>query len=239
MRRTPLEPAAAPPGTPIASVPQGRIRSPIARSAALRDASVESIFGAFYRNDTGATIQTLTVAYTGEQWRLGTAGRLDTLQLQYSFDATSLTTGTWLDVDSGMFVTPDSAGVGAKDGNAAGARLQRAGQLGDLLSMAPGATVWIRFIDFDAGGADDGLAVDDFSIIADYLGTFLTVGAPSVFEGHDGTTTLTFVVSVNNPAPAPDGVTFDIATQDFTATVADNDYEPLTLAGREHPGGTD
>src|SRR5439155_302497 len=46
-------------------------------------------------------------------------------------------------------------------------------------------------------------------------------------EGNAGTSTFSFNVSLSAPAPAP--VTFDIATQDNTATVADNDYVARSL----------
>jgi predicted extracellular nuclease len=49
-------------------------------------------------------------------------------------------------------------------------------------------------------------------------------------EGNSGTTTFTFTVSLSAPAPAP--VTFDIATQDNTATVANNDYVARSLTGQ-------
>ena len=49
-------------------------------------------------------------------------------------------------------------------------------------------------------------------------------------EGNSGQTTFTFTVSLNSPAPA-DGVMFDIATSDATATAADNDYEPKSIVG--------
>lgn len=41
--------------------------------------SVTSSIGASYINNTGAPIAELTISYTGEQWRLGTAGRQDRL----------------------------------------------------------------------------------------------------------------------------------------------------------------
>jgi hypothetical protein len=50
-------------------------------------------------------------------------------------------------------------------------------------------------------------------------------------EGNGGPTTFTFTVSLSAPAPAG-GVTFDIATQDNTATVADNDYVARSLTGQ-------
>ncbi|HVF87116.1 MAG TPA: lamin tail domain-containing protein, partial [Pyrinomonadaceae bacterium] len=62
-------------------------------------------------------------------------------------------------------------------------------------------------------------------------GATLSINDVTVAEGNSGTTVATFTVSLSQPAPAG-GVTFDIATQDNTATDADNDYEPQTLAGQ-------
>ena len=130
---------------------------------ALRSGTLISSRGAAYTNDTGSTITSLAVAYTGEEWRLGTTARTDRMDFQYSVDATDLTTGTWIDVDALDFMTPDTGTVGAKDGNTAGERTAIGSTITGL-SIASGACVWIRWFDFDATGADDGLAVDDFSI---------------------------------------------------------------------------
>lgn len=54
-------------------------------------------------------------------------------------------------------------------------------------------------------------------------------------EGNGGTTTFSFAVNLSAPAPAT--VTFDIATQDGTATVADNDYVARSLTGQTIPAG--
>lgn len=50
-------------------------------------------------------------------------------------------------------------------------------------------------------------------------------------EGNAGTTTFAFTVSLNTPA-GPGGVSFDIATQDNTATTANNDYVASLLTGQ-------
>ncbi len=47
--------------------------------------------GAAIQNKTGQAILSMTIGYTGEQWRLGTAGRQDKLDFQYSLNATGLT----------------------------------------------------------------------------------------------------------------------------------------------------
>ncbi|MDX6693123.1 MAG: hypothetical protein QOF02_726 [Blastocatellia bacterium] len=64
----------------------------------------------------------------------------------------------------------------------------------------------------------------------------LSVNDVSLNEGNAGTTTFTFTVSLSAPAPAG-GVTFDIATQDNTATVADNDYVARALSGQTIAAG--
>jgi hypothetical protein len=120
-------------------------------------------FGAAFTNATGSTITGLEIAYTGEQWRLGTADRTDQLSFQYSLDTASLTTGTWTDVGGLTFVTPDTVTAGAKNGNAAADRTYLAATIGGL-SIADGTTFWVRWRDENASGADDGLAVDDFSV---------------------------------------------------------------------------
>src|SRR5205807_1545910 len=63
----------------------------------------------------------------------------------------------------------------------------------------------------------------------------LSINDMSATEGNTGTSTLTFTVSLSAPAPAP--VTFDIATQDNTATVADNDYAARALTAQTIAAG--
>jgi hypothetical protein len=64
----------------------------------------------------------------------------------------------------------------------------------------------------------------------------LSINDVSLSEGNTGTTTFTFTVSLSQPAPAG-GVTFDIATQDGTATVAGNDYVAKSLTGQTITAG--
>jgi DNA/RNA endonuclease G (NUC1)/fibronectin type 3 domain-containing protein len=132
---------------------------------ALRSGTLIPFYGAKYTNNTGATITSLVVAYTGEEWRLGTAARTDQINFEYSLTATDLTTGTYTGVAALNFVTPDTATTGAKNGNAAADRTV-IGPVTIPVSIANGATFFIRWTDTDATGADDGLSVDDFSLTA-------------------------------------------------------------------------
>lgn len=132
----------------------------------LRDNHVVSTIGANFRNDAGLAINRLAIGYLGEEWRLGTANRIDRLDFQYSLDATSLTTGTWIDANVLDFVTPNTSGVGAKDGNNLIHNARIVSGVISFLNIPSGAEFWIRYRDFDANGADDGLGVDDFVLVA-------------------------------------------------------------------------
>jgi uncharacterized repeat protein (TIGR01451 family) len=209
---------------------------------ALRSGTLIPNFGACFTNNTGATVSSLLVAYTGEEWRFGTVGRADQLNFEYSLDATSLTTGAWINVAALNFVTPDTSTVGAKDGNAAASRTALSSTI-PALAIANGANFWIRWTDIDVTGADDGLSVDQFSLTPNALvGTNLSINDVSLNEGNAGTTNFTFTVSLSAPA-GPGGVTFDIATADGTAQddnppAEDNDYVPQALTGQTIPAGS-
>ncbi|PJA37926.1 MAG: hypothetical protein CO182_11150, partial [Lysobacterales bacterium CG_4_9_14_3_um_filter_62_6] len=86
-------------------------------------------------------------------------------------------------------------------------------------------------------GADDGLAVDDFSLTPQFVlpPPNLTINDVTVGEGNVGTGTLNFVVTLSAPAPAG-GVTFDIATADGSAT-AGSDYVAQSLTGQTIAAG--
>jgi hypothetical protein len=130
----------------------------------LGDDALIPMIGASFTNATGSTITSVDIGYTGEQWHLGAADRTDRLDFQISTSATSLTTGTWTDVDSLDFASPStSSPIGQRDGNDAVNQRSVSSSIGGL-SIPDGATFWIRWTAFDAAGPDDGLAVDDFAL---------------------------------------------------------------------------
>ncbi len=203
----------------------------------LRSGTLIPVFGACFTNNTGSTLTSLDFSYTGEEWRLGTAARTDQINFEYSLDATNLVTGAWTGVAALNFVTPMTATTGAKDGNAAANRTALTSSITSL-AIANGSTFWIRWNDIDASGADDGLAVDDFSITPQGGPGLpsLTVNDVSLNEGNAGTTTFTFTVSLSAPAGAG-GATFDIATADNSATQP-GDYTQNSLTGQTIPAGS-
>jgi endonuclease/exonuclease/phosphatase family metal-dependent hydrolase len=134
----------------------------------LQSGSLIPSIGAGFTNNTGATITELIISYTGEQWRLGATPRAqaDRLDFQWSLDATSLTSGTWTDIDNLDFVAPIIAGtVGALNGNASSNRASVSFTISGLL-IPSGSSFWIRWNDFNVASSDDALAVDDFSLTA-------------------------------------------------------------------------
>ncbi|MFL6253420.1 MAG: Calx-beta domain-containing protein [Pyrinomonadaceae bacterium] len=195
----------------------------------LRSGTLIPLFGAKFTNNTGSTITSLDISYTGEQWRFGGVHSTvaDRLDFQYSLNATDLSTGTYLDANALDFNPPVTTGTaGALDGNAAANRTAIASTINGL-SIPAGATFFIRLNDVDATGADDGLAIDDFSITANGAPPTptLSINDVSQDEGNAGTTNFNFTVSLSAPAGAG-GVSFTVNTADGTAT-APSDYTAI------------
>lgn len=199
----------------------------------LQSGSLTPTIGAEFVNGTGATLTALTIAYTGEQWRVGSANRADRLDFQISFNATSLTTGTWTDVNALDFNAPLSATTGAKDGNAAANRAAIGGTVSGL-SIAAGATFWIRWASSDASGADDGLAVDDFTLSADVPlpGTLVTITAPDAAASESGADPGSFRISRTGSTADPLSVSYVVG-----GSADAGDYSPALSGVAVIPGG--
>ena len=167
----------------------------------LRDPNLASKFGAGFRNDTGAPIFWVTIELTGEQWRVGQPNGIDALSFEYSHNATSLDTGLWVNQPAlNVARVTSGATPGARDGNALVNRETVRAQL--PVNVPPGQELWIRWVDTDqAGGADQGLAVDDFS---------LTAGGPRAVTGVNTAYTESFntLASQGFAASTPPGWTF-------------------------------
>src|SRR5688572_2855285 len=194
----------------------------------LRSGTIISIIGSSFSNNTGSAIESLDVSYVGEEWRLGaTGGRMDQLNFEYSTDATSLTTGSWTTVTALNFVTPNTTGTATlKDGNDPVNRTSLASTISGL-NIPNGATFWVRWTDVDASGADDGLAIDDFSLTAN--------GTPAAPEMNvvgnsvsiaDGDATPDLADHTNFGSTATDG-----GTVVRTFTIENIGTAPLELTG--------
>ncbi|HKG45457.1 MAG TPA: lamin tail domain-containing protein [Pyrinomonadaceae bacterium] len=204
------------------------------------------LYGVRFVNNTGNTITSLDINYNGEQWRTGgsstaTPSVAQTAEFEYQVANAGVITAIntpatgWLAHDPLDFTSPIfGTTVGAAlDGNAAANRTAKSSTI--ALTLLPGQEVWLRWRDIDHANNDHGLAVDDLSVTAHGGGgTNISAGDATVTEGDSGTTTASFTVSLSAPA-GPGGVTFDISTQDNTATTADNDYIAKTLLAQTIP----
>jgi hypothetical protein len=128
--------------------------------------------GSKCRNNTGGTITSIRVQYTGEQWfRSTTANILDRLDFQYSTDATALNNGTWTDHDPLDFITPQRSNIGALDGN-----LPQHQTVFDQtitgLNIPNGATFWLRWVDFNQNSltTQDMLGIDNLTYTVTFTG---------------------------------------------------------------------
>ncbi len=90
------------------------------------------------------------------------------------------------------------------------------------------AVEWVGF----ATDTFDGLGSHTAPCVADTI----SIDDVTDFEGNSGTTSFDFTVNLSAPAGAS-GVTFDIATADGSATVADSDYVANSLTGQTIPAG--
>lgn len=137
-------------------------------------------------NNTGSTITSLDIAYTGEQWRDGGAATpvAQTMVFEYQTaaagtitDADTPNTG-WTPFSALDFTSPTFTNTGAGtalDGNLAANRAAKSATL--AVTVAPGAEVWLRWRDANDAGNDHGLAVDDLSVTPQGVAVDL---APSV-----------------------------------------------------------
>lgn len=96
--------------------------------------------------------------------------------------------------------------------------------------------VQLRVMTTDAAGSDEWVGIDDIAVDTQPCPVFVSVADTSVLEGDSGTTSAGFLVQLSRPADAG-GVTFDVTTQDGTATVADGDYDALAATGVTIPEG--
>ncbi|WP_392531283.1 lamin tail domain-containing protein [Nostoc sp. C117] len=195
----------------------------------LQSGSLIPTIGVSFSNNTGSTITSLAVSYRGEEWRLGTASRTDKLDFQYSLDATSLANGTWTDVDSLDFSSPNTSGsVGLRDGNATGNFTNISTTISGL-NIANGATFYLRWQDFNASGSDDGLAIDDFSLsvpVPTSAGVTITQSGGST-DVTEGGATDSYTVVLNSQPTAD--VTINIINNGDPQTKTTTDVSSLTF----------
>ena len=135
-----------------------------------------NVFGVWIKNDTANPLDTLTVGYTGEEWRNGGNTTIQTLAFSYQTSASGFSSpidtaaepnGGWVGFSALSFNSPTVGAPSATlDGNAAANRTVFAPTVLTGVSLNPGDSIFLRWRDIDDSGNDHGLAVDDFSFSA-------------------------------------------------------------------------
>lgn len=131
----------------------------------------EFAWGLLIQNNTGATMKTLHVSFTGEQWRSAskTAGRQATT-FWYSlsdespdFDLSPLSDNNWTNVPDLDFYSPIYLGTaGALDGNLPGNKSYLSATIS--VNIPDGYYIMLRWKDLNDLDDDHGLAIDDFML---------------------------------------------------------------------------
>lgn len=131
-----------------------------------------------FTNNTGVTVNEITLNFNGEQWRDANASA-QTMVLEYGYGA-SFTTVTWI-APGGTFDWSSPVHTGsntAVDGNTAGLVTGVGGTLSSI-GWTNGTTLWVRWVVMNATGTDHGMAIDDFT-----FNTVNTCTPPAFSETH-------------------------------------------------------
>ncbi len=190
--------------------------------------------GAVFRNDSSQVITSATINYNGEMWRLGTSGREDRIEFGFRVtggaEPTDPTVGAFTKVPALHFSTPNTSGSpGERNGNVAPYRTENITSELPSLAWAPGEYLVIQWTDFNASGADDGLAVDDFSLTIHGLagsGPGALVVTPGTVQVNEAAGTVSF--NVDRVGGTEGTVSADVLLTPGTAGTSDYGTPSLT-----------
>lgn len=202
-----------------------------------------SSFGVKLRNTTTAaspvTFTSVLVRYKGEQWRNGDASS-DAFKVQYSKDAfqfnssnqyLSNSAATWTDASTDLnFSSVATAPLNSSvDGNT-NSSIKTASI---VTNIAPGENLWIRWVRNNGSVVNDGLAIDDVTIIpfrttlfnSDVVSANCNFGLNVV-----GNASLTGKVQVKNAMNIENGISLDLTSGANTLTINGDLYGLGTLS---------
>jgi len=133
-----------------------------------------NVFGVRLLNDTANPLDTVTISYTGEQWRNGGNTAVHTLAFSYQVSSSAFTSpigvdaepnGGWTAFSALSFNSPITGAAAATlDGNLLANQTLFSSILLTGVTLNPGQEIFLRWRDIDDSGNDHGLAVDDFSV---------------------------------------------------------------------------
>ncbi len=173
-------------------------------AGSLASSAVRSAIGIVLTNNTSSAIGSFTITFRGEQWRNGGSNNVNKLTFEYKLGAdisglTGYSTEPLLDFSS----LKTSGTAATLDGNASGNFTTITATVSNIV-WASGTTLVLRWRDVDDTGADDGLAIDDFSFegfaappTVSVVTTSFTNNFGNVFVGNSSSSS-TFSVSGAN-----------------------------------------
>ncbi|MCS7003977.1 MAG: fibronectin type III domain-containing protein [Cytophagales bacterium] len=172
-------------------------------------------------NQTSSPITSLSINFVLEQWRNGGSDVKDTIYFQYLLNADSIKgpLTSWSSIDT-LTSLVSSSSASALDGNSPTNRITKSYTLN--LTIPSGQEIWIRWVDLNKIGNDDGLAIDDFSITATFGSSSIKpepsnhVTGLSITDSTTTSLTLSWTASIPG-SQAPDGY----LVKGSTSTVAD------------------
>lgn len=140
--------------------------------------------GVLITNNTGTTLNSVTIAFNTELWRKGAVTVIHTFPFSYKVNATAINDATGFTAVTNLdLVTPNgSAAVGPVDGNLPANRTAVNYTITGI-SWPAGQVLALRWDDVDNTGADDGVGIDDFQFSA-------TASASPVLTTTPGTLTI-------------------------------------------------
>lgn len=128
-------------------------------------------YGVQLQNNTGSTMTSMTVGYTGEQWRKDNNATADQILFYYRVYSTvqsniDIATSGWTAVTSLNFTAPIAGATTAAilDGNAAANRIVISSVSIPSLSLPSGSYIVFKWVDQNISGTDHGIGIDDVTI---------------------------------------------------------------------------
>lgn len=158
--------------------------------------------GVLLTNNTGSTLTSFTVTFTGEQWRKAGGTNGDTLSFFYKIGATNIDDATgFIANTSGDFTSRvTTAGATALDGNLAANRGNVSVTVTGI-TWTNGTVLGLRWDDANDVGSDDGLGIDDWSFTATAAAPLPTVSLSlSPTSGTEAGATLVTLTATSSVA---------------------------------------
>jgi hypothetical protein len=194
-------------------------------------------YGVRVLNQTGGAIASITVSYTGEQWRKENNASANKIQFAYktganitSLDATSLTNGGYTAVATLDFTSPQIGATTAAvlDGNLPANKMALSSvTITFPTALANGQEIMLKWFDVNDSGNDHQMGIDDLSITFTPAAPTLTA-TPTTLSGFNYTvgssssTVKSYTLSGSILSPALDSVKVTAPTNYEVSLASDN-----------------